>query len=90
MNLKLFQVGKVLDAMGHATYVYDISHVIIDNMQFMMGSSSGSSMDRFTLQDQVRLCLIHAYLKNKDATFLFFPSRLLKNFENSQLFITCT
>ena len=45
--------GKVLDAMGHAVYIYDIAHVIIDNMQFMLGMSAGGAMDRFTAQDHV-------------------------------------
>ena len=43
---------KVLDAMGHAVYIYDIAHVIIDNMQFMLGSGNGA-LDRFSQQDQV-------------------------------------
>ena len=46
-------IEKVLDAMGHAVYVYDIAHVIIDNLQFMMGSSNIRSMDRFYVQDMV-------------------------------------
>ena len=43
----------VLDAMGHAMYVYDIGHVIIDNVQFMMGLGDKPGMDRFYLQDTV-------------------------------------
>jgi len=31
-----------LQAVEHATYVHDIAHVIIDNMQFMMGMSDES------------------------------------------------
>ena len=38
--------------MDHAVYVHDIAHVIIDNLQFMMGSGNGN-IDKFTLQDQV-------------------------------------
>ena len=45
-------VEKVLDAMGHAVYLYDIAHVIIDNVQFMLGTGA-SSLDRFYQQDQV-------------------------------------
>lgn len=30
----------VLDTMQHAVYLYDISHVIIDNLQFMMGQEN--------------------------------------------------
>jgi len=43
--------------MSHAVYVHDISHVIVDNMQFMLGTSTSgggyAGMDRFTLQDSV-------------------------------------
>ena len=35
------EVEKVLDAMAHAVYVHDIAHVIIDNIQFMIGSGNG-------------------------------------------------
>ena len=38
--------------MAHAVYLYDIAHVIIDNMQFMMGSDK-SALDRYYAQDQV-------------------------------------
>ena len=44
--------------MAHAVYLYDITHVIIDNMQFMMGMSN--SMDRFCAQDMVRSISISA------------------------------
>lgn len=38
--------------MEHATYVYDIAHVIIDNVQFMVGMSEESKhVDRFWKQD---------------------------------------
>lgn len=46
------KVDLVLDAMGHAVYIYDISHVIIDNIQFMMGMSA-KGMDRFYTQDLI-------------------------------------
>ncbi|XP_072742710.1 mitochondrial DNA helicase isoform X2 [Anoplolepis gracilipes] len=40
-------IRVVMDAVEHATYVHDIAHVIIDNMQFMMGMSDESKhMDR--------------------------------------------
>ena len=42
----------MLDAMGYAVYVFDIAHVIIDNLQFMMGSD-GAGTDRWQAQDQV-------------------------------------
>ena len=45
-------IDKVLDAMGYAVYVYDIAHVIIDNLQFMMGTDKGN-LDRFYTQDLI-------------------------------------
>lgn len=47
-------IKVVMDAVEHATYVHDISHVIIDNMQFMMGISDESKhIDRFWRQDKI-------------------------------------
>jgi twinkle protein len=43
----------VLEAISTAVYLYDISHAIIDNIQFMMGMTS-RNMDRFYAQDLVR------------------------------------
>ncbi|XP_072033759.1 twinkle mtDNA helicase-like [Amphiura filiformis] len=44
---------KVLEAMNHAVYVHDIQHVIIDNLQFMVGySDSQTSFDRFSVYDK--------------------------------------
>jgi twinkle protein len=43
-------VTSVLDAMDHAVYVYDVEHVILDNLQFMLGAGS-SKYDRFEAQD---------------------------------------
>lgn len=39
--LRLLPVDRtVLDTMQHAVYMYDINHVIIDNLQFMMGQEN--------------------------------------------------
>ncbi|KAK2578641.1 hypothetical protein KPH14_012133 [Odynerus spinipes] len=47
-------IKVVMDAVEHATYVHDISHVIIDNVQFMMGTSDESKhVDRFWRQDRI-------------------------------------
>lgn len=47
-------VKIVMEAVEHATYVHDIAHVIIDNVQFMMGMSDEQKhMDRFWKQDAV-------------------------------------
>ncbi|XP_034254853.1 twinkle protein, mitochondrial [Thrips palmi] len=45
---------KVMQVLEHAQYVYDIGHVIIDTVQFMMGVSEDSSgADRFWRQDNI-------------------------------------
>lgn len=38
--------------MQHAVYLYDINHVIIDNLQFMMGQEN-LSLDKFAVQDHI-------------------------------------
>ncbi|XP_072523404.1 twinkle mtDNA helicase [Salminus brasiliensis] len=45
-------IKTVLDTMQHAVYLYDISHVIIDNLQFMMGQEN-LSIDKFAVQDHI-------------------------------------
>ncbi|XP_051837195.1 twinkle mtDNA helicase [Antechinus flavipes] len=45
-------IRTVVDTMQHAVYVYDICHVIIDNLQFMMGQEQLSS-DRIAAQDYI-------------------------------------
>lgn len=44
---------KVIDAMSHAVYVHDIAHVIVDNLQFMMGVGGSEWTDRFMKQDAI-------------------------------------
>ncbi|CAH1972779.1 unnamed protein product [Acanthoscelides obtectus] len=47
-------IKVVMEAVEHATYVYDIGHVIIDNVQFMMGMSDDQKhLDRFWRQDAI-------------------------------------
>eukprot|EP00066_Takifugu_rubripes_P019135 XP_011608401.1 PREDICTED: twinkle protein, mitochondrial isoform X3 [Takifugu rubripes] len=45
-------IKAVLDTMQHAVYMYDINHVIIDNLQFMMGQEN-LSVDKFAVQDHI-------------------------------------
>uniref|UniRef100_A0A8C2CCW0 Twinkle mtDNA helicase n=1 Tax=Cyprinus carpio TaxID=7962 RepID=A0A8C2CCW0_CYPCA len=45
-------IKTVLDTMQHAVYLYDISHVVIDNLQFMMGQEN-LSLDKFAVQDHI-------------------------------------
>lgn len=46
-------VKSVIETMSHAVYMYDIAHVIVDNVQFMMGMEAGGRFDRFYYQDQI-------------------------------------
>ncbi|TRY90717.1 hypothetical protein DNTS_028984 [Danionella cerebrum] len=45
-------IKTVVATMQHAVYMYDISHVVIDNLQFMMGQES-VSIDKFAVQDHI-------------------------------------
>ncbi|XP_028651579.1 twinkle protein, mitochondrial [Erpetoichthys calabaricus] len=45
-------IKTVTDTMQHAVYLYDISHVVIDNLQFMMGQEN-FSLDKFSVQDYI-------------------------------------
>ncbi|KAK0137716.1 Twinkle protein, mitochondrial [Merluccius polli] len=45
-------IKTVLDTMQHAAYLYDINHVVIDNLQFMMGQEN-LSVDKFAVQDHI-------------------------------------
>ncbi|KAK9400920.1 twinkle protein mitochondrial [Crotalus adamanteus] len=45
-------IKTVIDTMLHAVYMYDITHVVIDNLQFMMGQEQ-LSIDRLALQDYI-------------------------------------
>ncbi|KAJ0411941.1 hypothetical protein ATCC90586_009898 [Pythium insidiosum] len=43
-------VDEVLDAMEYAVYAYDVQHVLLDNVQFMM-AGQGRGYDKFERQD---------------------------------------
>lgn len=45
-------IKTVMDTMQHAVYLYDINHVVIDNLQFMMGQEH-ISVDKFAVQDHI-------------------------------------
>jgi len=54
------EVENVLDAMDYATYVHDVEHIILDNLQFMLtrdykgaqkNASYGGYYDKFDMQD---------------------------------------
>ncbi|XP_014788375.1 twinkle mtDNA helicase isoform X2 [Octopus bimaculoides] len=75
-------VKRVIKTMSQAVYLYDIAHVVIDNIQFMMGTNI-SQGNRFLIQDQIisdfrnfattsncHVTLVIHPRKNKDAELL--------------------
>nr|CAD7202075.1 unnamed protein product [Timema douglasi] len=70
-------VKVVMEAVEHATYVHDISHVIIDNVQFMMGVFEESKhMDRFWKQDAIIASFrTFATKKNCHVTLVIHPRK---------------
>ncbi|KAJ3662790.1 hypothetical protein Zmor_007118 [Zophobas morio] len=67
----------VMDAVEHATYVHDIAHVIIDNVQFMMGITEDyKHMDRFWAQDVIIAAFrSFATRKNCHVTLVIHPRK---------------
>lgn len=45
------EISTVIETMAHAAYVYDIQHVIIDNLQFMIGAKYRGFDDTFYAQN---------------------------------------
>ncbi|VDI08910.1 twinkle protein [Mytilus galloprovincialis] len=46
------EIKKVIDTMAHAVYIHDTQHIIVDNLQFMMGSDMDVT-DKFSKQNLV-------------------------------------
>ncbi|KAM3966732.1 mitochondrial DNA helicase [Aphomia sociella] len=46
-------IKVVMEAVEHARYMHDISHVVIDNVQFMLGLGEEREGDRYHRQDAV-------------------------------------
>ena len=44
-------VDEVVDAMDYAVYVYDVQHIILDNLQFMM-TGVGKGYEKFDMQER--------------------------------------
>lgn len=68
----------VMEAIEHAQYVHDIQHVIIDNVQFMMGTQDESRiMDRFWRQDSIIASFrTFATRKNCHVTLVIHPRKV--------------
>lgn len=71
------QIKVVMEAIEHAQYVHDINHVIIDNVQFMMGMSEESKhLDRFWKQDVIIAAFrTFATKKNCHVTLVIHPRK---------------
>lgn len=70
-------IKVVMEAIEHAQYVHDINHVIIDNVQFMMGiSDEAKHMDRFWKQDAIIASFrTFASKKNCHVTLVIHPRK---------------
>ena len=44
-------IERVIDAMEYGNYVHDVSHVLLDNLQFMTSGQARNSFDRFEVMD---------------------------------------
>lgn len=44
-------IKDVLKACHHAVYAYDVRHIILDNLQFMLSQQAGNGMDKWDIQD---------------------------------------
>lgn len=68
----------VMDAIDHAQYVHDINHVIIDNVQFMMGmADEPKHIDRFWKQDAIIASFrTFATRKNCHVTLVIHPRKV--------------
>jgi twinkle protein len=71
------QIKVVMEAIEHAQYVHDINHVIIDNVQFMMGLGDDSKhIDRFWKQDVIIAAFrTFATKKNCHVTLVIHPRK---------------
>ncbi|CRK91438.1 CLUMA_CG005110, isoform A, partial [Clunio marinus] len=71
------QIKNVMEAIEHATYVHDVNHVIIDNVQFMMGiSEEAKHIDRFWKQDAIIAAFrTFATRKNCHVTLVIHPRK---------------
>ncbi|XP_065084108.1 mitochondrial DNA helicase [Ochlerotatus camptorhynchus] len=70
-------IKVVMEAIEHAQYVNDIQHVIIDNLQFMMGVSEESKhLDRYWKQDAIIASFrTFATRKNCHVTLVIHPRK---------------
>lgn len=69
-------IAKIITTIEYAIYAYDIGHVIIDNLQFML-SGQGKGFERFDIQDDAISKLRHlATTKNIHITLVIHPKKV--------------
>merc|ERR1711924_547088 len=78
-------IDPVLEAMEYAVNVHNIQHIILDNLQFMLGNQ-GKGYDKFDLQDQaIEKFRVFASSHNVHVTIVVHPK---KDPDGSQLGIS--
>lgn len=69
-------VEAVLDAMDYAVYVYDVEHIVLDNLQFMMQVGHFKGYERFDqLDSAISLFRKFATEKNVHITLIIHPRK---------------
>ncbi|OZJ02810.1 hypothetical protein BZG36_04272 [Bifiguratus adelaidae] len=58
-------VRDVLQACNHAVWAYDVRHIVLDNLQFMLSQQGRSSLERWELQDDA-IAEIRRFATQKD------------------------
>jgi intein/homing endonuclease len=74
-------VDQVLDCMDYAVYVHDVSHFILDNLQFMT-SGQGKGASKFDVQDEA-IDKLRAFTtrRNIHTTIVIHPKKITEGME---------
>ena len=69
------QLEQILDAMEYSVYAYDVQHIILDNLQFMMGTAF-KGYERFDAQERA-LCEFRKFAtaQNVHVTLVIHPRK---------------
>ena len=55
-------MNQVIDAMEYAVYAYDVEHIILDNLQFMLGTTF-KGYEKFDAQEMVCPPVLPSYVQ---------------------------
>lgn len=70
------QMDAILDAMEYAVYAFDVRHVVLDNLQFMMAGGR-RGVDIFAIQDEaIHAMRMFASEKNIHITLVAHPRKV--------------